>query len=142
MQHSEDRFISLKTAFAAVLKTMRISRGLTQQHLSQASSRTYLSKLERAQSSLTLDKLNALSDTLRVSPLTLMAVTLGAERGQAIETLISQMEAEVAELAESGVLTELAIPRWQGRPAVIASGLTKRMPSASAPSQAEFCFTH
>lgn len=56
--------MSLKKAFAAVLKAMRNSRGLTQKHLSDASSRTYLSELERGQSSLTLDKLQALSQTL------------------------------------------------------------------------------
>ena len=77
MQRSDGSPLSLKTAFSAVLKTLRVSKGLTQQHLAEASSRTYLSKLERAQSSLTLDKLNVLSTTIGLSPLTLIAVTLG-----------------------------------------------------------------
>lgn len=39
--------MSLKKAFAAVLKAMRAGRGLTQRNLAEVSSRTYVSKLER-----------------------------------------------------------------------------------------------
>lgn len=84
--------MSLKTAFAAVLKSMRTSRGLTQKHLSDASSRTYLSKLERAQSSLTLDKLQAISQTLELSPLTLLAITLGSQTRAPLRDLLNKLE--------------------------------------------------
>ncbi|PHN17209.1 helix-turn-helix domain-containing protein [Pseudomonas sp. ICMP 561] len=101
--------MSLKTAFAAVLKAMRNSRGLTQEHLSDASSRTYLSKLERAQSSLTLDKLQAISQTLELSPLTLVTITLGCESGAPLRDLLNRLETELLDLKSSGVLNDLGI---------------------------------
>lgn len=42
--------LSLKNAFAAVLKAMRAGKGLTQSNLAEVSNRTFVSKLERAQS--------------------------------------------------------------------------------------------
>ncbi|MBM0212914.1 Helix-turn-helix domain-containing protein [Pseudomonas syringae pv. maculicola] len=116
--------MSLKTAFAAVLKAMRNSRGLTQKHLSDASSRTYLSKLERAQSSLTLDKLQAISQTLELSPLTLVAITLGTESRTPLRDLLDRLESELVDLRHSGVLKDLEIdfeavtktPRLVARP--------------------------
>ncbi|SHM57898.1 Helix-turn-helix [Pseudomonas asturiensis] len=101
--------MSLKTAFAAVLKAMRNSRGLTQNQLSDASSRTYLSKLERAQSSLTLDKLQAISQTLDLSPLTLIAITVATESPAPLRELLNRLEAELVDLRCSGVLKELGI---------------------------------
>lgn len=101
--------MSLKIAFAAMLKAMRSNRGLTQQHLSDASSRTYLSKLERAQSSLTLDKLEAISQTLGLSPLTVVAVTLGTESRTPLRVLLIRLETELLELRSSGVLKDLDI---------------------------------
>jgi transcriptional regulator with XRE-family HTH domain len=53
--------MSLKIAFASVLKAMRAGKGLTQRNLAEVSSRTYVSKLERAQSSPTLEMITALS---------------------------------------------------------------------------------
>jgi len=105
----QETFMSLKTAFAAVLKAMRNSRGLTQEHLSGASSRTYLSKLERAQSSLTLDKLQAISQTLELSPLTLVSITLGCESGAPLRDLLNRLETELIDLRRSGVLRDLGI---------------------------------
>lgn len=101
--------MSLKTAFTAVLKSMRNSRGLTQKNLSDASSRTYLSKLERAQSSLTLDKLDAISKTLELSPLTLVAITLGTESRTRLRELLNRMETELLDLRHAGVLKDLEI---------------------------------
>lgn len=101
--------MSLKTAFAAVLKAMRNSRGLTQNQLSDASSRTYLSKLERTQSSLTLDKLQAISQTLELSPLTLVAITVATESHAPLRELLNRLEAELVDLRYSGVLKELGI---------------------------------
>lgn len=101
--------MSLKIAFATVLKVMRNSRGITQRHLSQASSRTYLSKLERAQSSLTLDKLDALSDTLQLSPLTVVAMALGARTGEPACTLVDRLKTELSDLEQNGVLRELGM---------------------------------
>lgn len=53
--------MSIKTAVAAVLRAMRKARGLSQNDLAEVSSRTYVSKLERGQSSPTLEMMATLS---------------------------------------------------------------------------------
>jgi len=102
--------MSLKTAFAFVLKATRAFRGLSQMHLAAVSSRTYISKLERGQCSPTLEMITSLSTPLSLSPLTLIALTLGAESGQSVKSLVSRLERELSELADAGVLNNLDIP--------------------------------
>lgn len=140
MQRSDESHRSLKTAFSAVLKTLRLQKGLTQQHLAEASSRTYLSKLERGQSSLTLDKLNALSSVLGLSPLTLVAVTLGAQRGQTVKTLLVELEREISDLAEAGVLKQLQIPDRTEQTTQTATLLLKARALKNDSSQIAFHF--
>ncbi|MDD1963762.1 helix-turn-helix domain-containing protein [Pseudomonas putida] len=101
--------MSLKSAIAVVLKAMRKARGLSQKDLAQVSSRTYVSKLERGQSSPTLEMISTLSAPLGLSPLALVAVTIAAETGQSTRSLLQQTELEMAELARAGVLKELHI---------------------------------
>lgn len=102
--------MSLKIAFAAVLKAMRASRGLTQRNLAEVSSRTYVSKLERGYSSPTLEMLTTLSVPLNVNPLTLIAITLSAESGESVTTLLRRAQEEISDLAQLGVLNALQIP--------------------------------
>jgi transcriptional regulator with XRE-family HTH domain len=64
--------MSIRTAVATVLKAMRKARGLSQRDLAEVSSRTYVSKLERGQSSPTLEMMATLSAPLGLSSLTLM----------------------------------------------------------------------
>lgn len=64
-----------KHAFAKALRQTRKAQGLTQEDFSLVSSRTYLSLLERAQKSPTLEKINELAETLDVHPLTLLTLT-------------------------------------------------------------------
>ena len=90
--------MSLKSAFASVLKTTRAIRGLSQKNLAEVSSRTYISKLERGQCSPTLEMVTALSASLNLSPLTLIAMTIGTATGQSIKSLMSQVEKELAQL--------------------------------------------
>jgi transcriptional regulator with XRE-family HTH domain len=132
--------MSLKIAFAAVLKAMRAGKGLTQRNLAEVSSRTYVSKLERAQSSPTLEMITALSGPLSVNPLTLVAITLCAESGQSVNALLRRTQEELSDLAHEGVLKSLAIstgdelvvPRPPSKP---ASHL-----STTKSQQVEFCF--
>jgi transcriptional regulator with XRE-family HTH domain len=132
--------MSIKTAVATVLKAMRKARGLSQRDLAEVSSRTYVSKLERGQSSPTLEMMATLSTPLGLSPLTLIAVTIGAETGQPIRSLISRMESEITELTEAGVLQQLETP-------LVTSPTVNRVrvrPRGALPpiasNQTEFCF--
>lgn len=132
--------MSVKTAIATVLKAMRRARGLSQNNLAEVSSRTYVSKLERAQSSPTLEMMTTLSAPLNVSPLTLVAITIGVESRQPISSLIKLVEDEIADLAQVGVLSELNIPFDFFPPAVKPSKPLKARRPVKPAEQTEFCF--
>lgn len=136
-----EAFMSVKNAVAVVLKAMRKARGLSQKNLAEVSSRTYVSKLERAQSSPTLEMLSTLSSPLGLSPLGLVALTLATETGQSIRSLINRVESEVEELAQAGVLKELQIPTDGPSP----QGRGRNSPKSHDPEklfgQTKFCFT-
>lgn len=131
--------MSLKTGFATVLKAMRVSRGLTQKHMADTTSRTYMSKLEQGRSSPTIDKLTAISGALGLSPLTLFTLTLGVESGQTIKTLVQHLEADIADLEAMGALKSLGFSSLSDiRP---TRAIPSRLERTSAPySQAELCF--
>jgi transcriptional regulator with XRE-family HTH domain len=132
--------MSLKKAFASVLKAMRATRTLSQKNLAEVSSRTYISKLERGQCSPTLEMITSLSSPLRVSPLTLIALTIGAESGQSIKTLVSRLESELTELASAGVLDNLDIPLATSPTQKQNASSPKTKYPASSFQQAELCF--
>jgi transcriptional regulator with XRE-family HTH domain len=132
--------MSVKNAVAVVLKAMRKARGLSQKNLAEVSSRTYVSKLERGQSSPTLEMMSTLSTPLGLSPLGLVALTLATETGHSITSLINHVESELEELAQSGVLKELQIPT----DVPSAQGRVRKSPKSCHPmtmfGQTEFCF--
>jgi transcriptional regulator with XRE-family HTH domain len=66
--------MTLRRGFATALQFVRKSRGLTQEDFSDISSRTYLSSLERAIKSPTLDKVEELASVLKVHPATLVVL--------------------------------------------------------------------
>lgn len=98
--------MTLKTSFATVLKAIRSKRNISQRDFGDTS-RTYLSKLEGARSSITLDKLEQVSQRLGLSPLTLMTLTLCAETGKPAIDLISHLRAEIESLERDGGLPGL-----------------------------------
>ena len=64
-----------RQGFAKALKDLRKNKGLTQEDLSEYSGRTYISSLERAIKSPTLDKIDEISEMLEVHPLELLILT-------------------------------------------------------------------
>ena len=132
--------MSLKTAFAAVLKAMRAGKGLTQRNLAEVSSRTYVSKLERGQSSPTLEMITALSGPLHMNPLTLVAITLSAESGQSVNALLRRTQEELADLAQEGALKNLNISSGDELRMPRPSTKTSSHRSATKSQQVEFCF--
>jgi transcriptional regulator with XRE-family HTH domain len=132
--------MSIKTAVATVLKALRKARGLSQKDLAEVSSRTYVSKLERGQSSPTLEMMATLSAPLGLSPLTLVAVTISAETGQPIRSLVGRMEKEIGELTEAGVLQELETSHVSASPGNRVKARTRGRLPPIASNQTEFCF--
>lgn len=132
--------MSLKNAFASVLKAIRAGKGLTQRNLAEVSSRTYVSKLERGQSSPTLEMITALSGPLSVNPLTLVAITLCAESGQSLNALLRRTQEELAELAQNGILKKLTISSGDELLVTLPSTKPSSNRSAKNAQQVEFCF--
>lgn len=91
--------MSLKTSFASILRSIRSKRNISQRDFGSTASRTYLSKLESARCSITLDKLEQISQRLELNPLTLLTLTLSDESGRSTADLIRQVEAEIHALA-------------------------------------------
>ncbi|MBI5921988.1 MAG: helix-turn-helix transcriptional regulator [Betaproteobacteria bacterium] len=73
--------MDVRQAFAFTLKRARKAKHLTQEDFDLASSRTYLSSLERAQKSPTLDKIDQLAKVLEVHPAALIAVSYSLKDG-------------------------------------------------------------
>lgn len=97
----------LKASFASVLRALRSKRNITQRDFANTTSRTYLSKLELGKSSITLGKLEQVSERLGLSPLTLPTLTLSEDSGQSAKDLISKVSSQLVELHRDGGMTGL-----------------------------------
>lgn len=90
--------MNTRQAFAYSLRTFRHHRKVTQEDFSEVSSRTYISQLERAQKSPTLDKVVDLAQALKVHPMSLLLLAvLKMEEGADMEALLARIRAEVEE---------------------------------------------
>lgn len=88
--------MDIRQAFAFALRKARKARGLTQEDFSIVSSRTYLSTLERGIKSPTLDKVQELAGTLKVHPLTLLALAYSYIEGeQGLPDLLDKIKQEI-----------------------------------------------
>ncbi|QOH69648.1 helix-turn-helix transcriptional regulator [Pseudomonas putida] len=94
--------MALKSSFAVVLRALRSKRNITQREFADTTSRTYLSKLESGKSSITLDKLEQLSERLDLSPLALLALTVSEETGEPAAALVDKLGVELRKLARDG----------------------------------------
>lgn len=91
--------MDLKKAFGEALRKIRTHKGLTQEDFSPASSRTYLSTLERGVYSPTIEKLDALASVLRVHPVTVLtACYLNADPSIDAQALIRRVELELGKV--------------------------------------------
>lgn len=84
-----------KSSLPAALKTIRKSRGLSQEAFSDVSSRTYMSSLERGLKSPTLSKLEELCEVMGVHPLTLLTLAYAGNAEDQIDRLLAQVRREI-----------------------------------------------
>jgi transcriptional regulator with XRE-family HTH domain len=87
-------------SFASALRTIRKTRGLSQEAFSEVSSRTYLSSLERGLKSPTLSKITDLADVMGVHPATLLLLASAADR-KGLTKLMARVQHELDEILES-----------------------------------------
>lgn len=139
--------MSLKLALAAVLRTLRHRGRHSQESLNYGSSRTYMFRLEKGASTVSLDKLESICEGLGVSPLTFLALTLSAKHGDSTQALLQRVHAELYDFEHSGGTEDLraevaagaAVERRPGKPAdqeklkkvlqCKAEGMTQKMTS-------------
>ncbi len=97
--------MEVRDSFSKALRLVRQSKGLTQEDFSLVSSRTYVSMLERAATSPTLEKLDSLCTVLDIHPVTLLAITylLVADSPGDYESLLKRVGDEL-----EGLLAEPA----------------------------------
>lgn len=89
----------LRNAFAASLRLIRNSKGLTQEDFSDVSSRTYLSSLERGEKCPTLEKVDQIANQMNVHPLSLLVLTYSKlEKHKDLGALFSQIERDIGSL--------------------------------------------
>ena len=87
---------AINGAFAKALRQTRKAYGLTQEDFSTTSGRTYVSSLERGLKSPTLEKIADLAETLKVHPLTLLALTFEQlHRGETSEQQWKRIQKEL-----------------------------------------------
>lgn len=88
--------------FGMALRLARKARSKTQEDFSVTSSRTYVSMLERGVRSPTLAKINELSETLEIHPLTLLALAYaGPVTPAELRKLLAEIEREAISLVQS-----------------------------------------
>ena len=86
-----------RSSFARALRLARIARGMSQEQFDEASSRTYISALERGLKSPTLPKVDALSGVLGIHPLTLLALSYGSSLAD-VEKVLARVGSEAKEI--------------------------------------------
>ncbi len=101
--------MSLKSSFAIVLRALRSKRNISQRDFGDTS-RTFLSKLEGARASITLDKLEQVSQRLELSPLTILTLTISEQTGRPPVDLINSLRCEIEHLQGDGGVTGLDVP--------------------------------
>jgi transcriptional regulator with XRE-family HTH domain len=91
-------FMDSKKGFGIALRKIRKAKNLTQEDFEETSSRTYLSTLERGIKSPTLEKVEAISTTLGVHPITLLISTYMEIDNQEPEEMLKQVLNEIRAL--------------------------------------------
>ncbi|WP_439254047.1 hypothetical protein [Pseudomonas monteilii] len=105
-----------------------------------------MSKLESGKSSITLDKLEQLSERLEMSPLTLVALTLSEDTGQTTNELLARTQNEIRALESDGRIPGLQATQGENLatpplPASSRNPRAKMTPNALGSLQTELAFT-
>lgn len=88
--------------FATALRSIRRSKGLSQEAFGLVSSRTYVSTLERKMQSPTLNKVDDLAEVMGVHPLTLLAMSyMRKTDASSVEKLLNVIAAQILELEKT-----------------------------------------
>lgn len=87
--------MSLRQAFADALKFARGLRGLSQSQISGALDASYVSRLEAAQSSVTIEANDELAQGLNLEPLSLLSLAYAAEQNMTPGQMLQRVSNEL-----------------------------------------------
>ncbi|HCI1915380.1 TPA: helix-turn-helix transcriptional regulator [Pseudomonas aeruginosa] len=92
--------MEVREAFGKALRLIRLKRGLTQEAFALVSSRTFVSMIERGETSPTIEKLDEICSVLGVNPATVVAISqlIKAEGLEESDALIGSIAAEISAL--------------------------------------------
>ena len=96
-----------RSTLAAILRSTRTARGLSQEQLGGSVEARHLHNVEHAKSNITLDMLERISARLDVDPLAVLAMASCYERGEPPAAFIAHLQTEMKKLEALGVLTSL-----------------------------------
>lgn len=88
----------LRTAFASALRFMRRHSSVLQADFEGGVSQSHISRLERGESSVTLERLEEIAAHLNVHPLSLIALTCGASEQMPPAELLERVRQELESL--------------------------------------------
>lgn len=106
--------MSNKPAFAAVLRALRLTRGLSQGALADALSAPRLSALESGKSTPSLDRLEALSDLLNISPTAVLALTQAIQSNEPASAILERARLDLIAFEQEGGMDHLSAQLDQG----------------------------
>ncbi|MCY1292575.1 helix-turn-helix protein [compost metagenome] len=95
--------MELNTAFGLILRQARKVAGKTQEDFSEVSGRTYLSALERGLQSPTLEKLDDLSRSLQIHPVSLLAASYLIKDCMPVDDLLIILKRDLRALGVEGI---------------------------------------
>lgn len=93
----------LMRPLAAVLRLVRLSRGLSQEELSGAVEARHVHNIENAKSSITLDRLETLAQRLEVDAVALLAYASRMEKGLGAKDYSDLLQSELERLEVLGI---------------------------------------
>lgn len=95
--------MSLRKAYAATLQWLRIRNGLLQADLQHQADQAYISRLEAATTTPTIDLSADLAQALGLTPLSLLTLVAAADEGKTARSVLNE---SMMELMQLGILDE------------------------------------
>ncbi|MFR0713628.1 helix-turn-helix domain-containing protein [Enterobacterales bacterium BD_CKDN230030183-1A_HGKHYDSX7] len=94
--------MALMPALAALVRVIRNAKALSQEEMSGSVEARHLHNIENALSSITIDKLEAISDKLSIDPAALVVLASALEKGLTDEQILDSLRAEFAKVDAIG----------------------------------------
>lgn len=100
--------MSLMRPLAAVLRLVRVARGLSQEQFSGAVEARHIHNLENAKASATLVTLETLAGRLGIDPVALLAYASRLEQGVTPAQYVDYLNSELQKISDLGIDAQIA----------------------------------